>query len=65
MLCVLIVACMSVVVNVMVSLMSVISPPPALCNISVHTAVKLCVLGGLTLGMCLVSRIVMMSAYVS
>ena len=33
---------MSVVVNVMLSLMSVMSPPPALCNLSVHTAVKLC-----------------------
>ena len=45
MLCVLIVEGMSVVVSVMLSLMSVISPPPALCNLSVRTAVKLCILG--------------------
>ena len=45
MLCVLIVEGMSVVVNVMLSLMSVMSPPPALCNISVRTAVKLCIFG--------------------
>ena len=32
---------MSVVVNVTVFLMSVMSPPPALCNLSVRTAVKL------------------------
>ena len=31
----------------MLSLMSVMSPPPALCNLSVHTAVKLCILGDL------------------
>ena len=41
MLCVLIVEGMSVVVNVMLSLMSVMSPPPALCNLSVCTSVKL------------------------
>ena len=34
MLCVLIVEGMSIVVNVMLSLMSVMSPPPALCNLS-------------------------------
>ena len=45
MLCVIIVEGMSVVVNVMLSLMSVMSPPPALCNLSVRTAVKLCILG--------------------
>ena len=45
MLCVLIVEGMSVVVNVMLSLMSVMSPPPALCNLSVRTAVKLCSFG--------------------
>ena len=39
MLCVLIVEGMSVVVNVMLSLMSVMSPPPALCNLSVRTEV--------------------------
>ena len=45
MLCVLIVESMSVVVNVMLFLMSVMSPPPALCYLSVRTAVKLCILG--------------------
>ena len=40
--CVLIVEGMSVVVNVMWSLMSVMSRPPALCNLSVRTTVKLC-----------------------
>ena len=45
MLCVLIVEGMSVVVNVMLSLMSVMSPPPALCNLSVRTDVKLCSFG--------------------
>ena len=37
-------------VNVMLSLMSVMSPPPALCNLSVRTVVKLCTLGVLALG---------------
>ena len=46
---------MSVVVNVMLSIMSVMSPPPALCNLSLHTVVKLCTLGVLTLGVSLVS----------
>ena len=41
-----------VVVIVMLSLMSVMSPPPALCNLSVRTTVKLCVLA---LGVSLVS----------
>ena len=54
-LCVLIFEGMSVVVNGMLSLMSVMSPPPALCNLSVHTAVKLCILGVLALGVSLVS----------
>ena len=40
MLCILIVKGISVVVNVMLSLMSVMSPHPALCNLSVRTAVK-------------------------
>ena len=44
---------MSVVVNVM-SLMSVMSPHPALCNLSVRTVVKLCTLGVLALGVSLV-----------
>ena len=46
---------MSVEVNVMLSLMSVMSPPPALCNLSVRTVVQLCKLGVLALGVCLVS----------
>ena len=37
---------MSVVVNAMLSLMSVMSPLPALCNLSVRTVV-LCTLGEL------------------
>ena len=54
-LCVLIVEGMSVVLNVMLSLMSVMSQPPALCNISVRTVVKLCTLGVLALEVSLVS----------
>ena len=46
-LCVFMVEGMSVVVNVMLSLMSVMSPPPALCNYGT--------LGVLTLGVSLVS----------
>ena len=46
--CVLMVEGMSVVVNVMLSLMSVMSSPPVLCNILLHTVVKLCTLGVLT-----------------
>ena len=53
--CVFMVEGMSVVVNVMLSLMSVMSPPPALCNLSLRTVVKLCTLGVLTLGVSLVS----------
>ena len=49
---VLIVQGISVVVNVMLSLMS---PPPALCNLSVRTDVKLCIFGVLALGVSLVS----------
>ena len=52
MLCVSIVEGMSVVVHVMLSLMS---PPPALCNLSVRTDVKLCIFGVLALGVSLVS----------
>ena len=51
-LCVLIVEGMSVVVNVMLSQMSVMSPPSALCN---PLAVKLCILCVLALGVSLVS----------
>ena len=43
---------MSVVVNVMLSLMSVMSPPPALCKLSARTVVKLC-----TLGMCIMGEL--------
>ena len=53
--CVSIVEGMSVVVNVMLSLMSVMSPPLTLCNLSVRTTVKLCILGVLALGVSLVS----------
>ena len=56
---------MSVVVNVMLSLMCVMIPPPALCNLSARTVVKLCTLGVFALGVSLVFRIVMISAYVS
>ena len=49
------VAGMSDVVNVMLSLISVMSPLPALCNLSVRTVVKLCTLGVLALGVNLVS----------
>ena len=45
-LCVLMVEGMSVVVNVMLSLMSIMSQPPALCNLSARTVVNLCTLGG-------------------
>ena len=46
---------MSVVVNVMFSLMSVMSPPPVLCKLSLRIVVKICTLGVLTLGVSLVS----------
>ena len=54
-LCVLMVEGMSVVVNVMLSLMSVMSSRPALCNLSARTVVKLCTLGVLALGVSLIS----------
>ena len=41
---------MSVVVNVMFSLMSVMCPPPALGTLSASTVVKLCILGVFALG---------------
>ena len=44
-LCILMDEGMYVVVNVMLSLMSVMSSPPALCNLSARTVVKLCTLG--------------------
>ena len=45
---------MSVVVNVMFSLMSVMSPPPALCSLLVCMVVKLCTFGVFSLGVSLV-----------
>ena len=63
--CVLMVEGMSVAVNVMLSLISVMSPPPALCDLSLRTVVKLCILGVLALEVSLVSWMVMMSACVS
>ena len=54
-LCVLMVEGMFVVVNVMLSLMSVMSPPHALCKISARMVVKLCTLGVFALGESLVS----------
>ena len=64
-LCVFMVEGMSVAVNVMLSLMSVMSPHPALCNLLARTVVKLCTLGVLTLGVSLVSWIVMISPCLS
>ena len=55
MLCVLMVEGISVVVNVMLSLMSVMSPLHVLCDLSVHTVVKLCILGVFALGVSLAS----------
>ena len=50
----------------MLSLISVINPPPALCNISVRTVVKLSTLGVFcALGVSLVSWIMMIYACVS
>ena len=54
-LCVLIVEGMSGVVNVTLSLMNVMSPPPDLCNLSARTVVKLCTLAVFALGVSLVS----------
>ena len=46
---------MSVVVNVMLSLMSEMNPHPVLCKLSVRTVVKLCTLCVLALRVSLVS----------
>ena len=46
---------MSAVVYVTLSIMSVMSPPPALCSLSVRTVVKLYTLGVYALWMSLVS----------
>ena len=54
-LCVLIVEGMFVVVNVMLSLRSVMSPPPVLCKLSARPVMKLCTLGVFALGVSLVS----------
>ena len=54
-LCVLMVEGMSAVVNVVLSLMSIMSPPAALRNLSARTVVKLCTLGVFSLRMSLVS----------
>ena len=55
MLCILMVEGISVVVNVMFSLMTVMSPPSALCNLLVSTIAKLFIFGVLDLGVRLVS----------
>ena len=55
---------MSVVVNVMLSLMSVMSPPHNFCNLLVRMVVKLYTLGTFALGVSFVSWIVMPSACV-
>ena len=53
-LCVLMVEGMHVVINVILSLMNVMSQTHALDNLSVCTVVKLCTLGAFTLGVSLV-----------
>ena len=53
--CSLMVEDLSVVVNSMFSLMSVMNPPHALYKLSVRTVVKLCTLGVFALGVSLVS----------
>ena len=52
--CIVMVEGMSVVVNVM-SLMSAMSPPPALCNLSARKVVKLCTLYVFAFGVRLIS----------
>ena len=54
-LCALMVEGMSVVVNAILSLMSVMSPHHALCNLSACTVMKLCTLGVFALGVSLMS----------
>ena len=58
MVCVLMVEGMSVIGNVMLSLLSVMSPPPNLFNLSGRPVVKLCTLVLFALGVRLVSWIV-------
>ena len=55
-LCALMVEGMSVVVNVMLSLMTVMSPSPALYNLSARTVVRLCNFGLFSLGVSLVAE---------
>ena len=55
MVCVLKFEGMSVVVNIMLSLISIMSPSPALYNLSARTVVKLCTLGVFDIGVSLVS----------
>ena len=55
MLCVIIVEILSVVVSVMLSLISVMRPPPALCNLSARKVLRLCTIGVFALGVSLVS----------
>ena len=64
MLCVLMVEGMPVVVNVILSQMSLMSPPPNLCNLSVRTVVKLCTFDVFALGVSLISWIMMTFACV-
>ena len=63
-LCVLMVEGMSVEVNVMLSLTSVMIPPIVLCDILIRAVEKLCTLGVFSLGVSLVSGIVMIYACV-
>ena len=53
--CVFMVEGMSVVVNVVLSLMNVMSPPPVLYDLSARKVVKLCTLGVFALRVGLVS----------
>ena len=46
---------MSVLVNVMLSIRSVMVPPPDLCDLAVRTVVKLCTMGVSALGVSLVA----------
>ena len=55
---------MSFVVYVMLSLMSVMSPPPALCNLSALMVVKLCTLGVFALRVSLLPCNVMIYVHV-
>ena len=57
MLCVLIVEGMSVVIDVMLSLIHVMSPPPVLCNLSGRAVVRLSTLGVLALEVRLVPEL--------